>query len=79
MLDQELKLVTQETSKEVDALRKDREVLKGNLIGVKGEQESLMLNEKSNMHKVTQLLEASKKELEVASNQIGQLKQELQI
>ena len=31
------------------------------------------------MHKVTKLLETSKKELEVASTQIGQLKQELQI
>ena len=71
MLEQELKLVTQQTQQEIDTLRKDNETLRGNLIGVKGEQESLMVNEKSNMHKVTQLLEKSKKELEVASNQIG--------
>ena len=48
-------------------MRKDNETLRGNLIGVKGEQESLISNEKLNMHKVTKLLETSKKELEVAS------------
>ena len=38
-----------------------------------------MNNEKNNMHKVTKLLEQSKAELESASIQIGQLKQELAI
>ena len=37
MLEQELKLVTQQTSQEIDTLRKDNETLRGNLIGVKGE------------------------------------------
>ena len=55
-------------------MRKEKEALTGNLIGVKGEQESLQHNEKANMHKVTLLLEKSKKELEAASIQIGQLK-----
>ena len=79
ILEKELTLVSAQTAKEIDDLRRDKEALTGNLIGVNGDQEKSRHQEQINMGKVHKILEESKKELEAASVQIGQLKQELTI
>ena len=57
ILEKELTLVSTQTAKEIDDLRKDKEALTGNLIGVNGETEKYRHQEKANMDKVSKILE----------------------
>ena len=53
ILEKELTLVTNQTARDIDNLRKEKEALTGNLIGVNGQAEQIKHNEKTNMHKVS--------------------------
>lgn len=79
VLERELNLINTQTAKEIEELRKQKEDLQRQLAGDVNDKEAFRQLEEMNIYKVRGMLAKSKSELEQASTQISQLKQELSI